>query len=126
MAIACYSIFAHKRLQYTVGPLCLAYSINHLERMPQMIRTLLAGRVMQWFGVCSFSLYLWQQPIYYAVIEGRLPHIAGLAAAIAVGALSYYLFENPMRLYLNRKWSERRALTAPVALPVSAAEAPIV
>ncbi|NHZ79418.1 acyltransferase family protein [Massilia sp. CCM 8695] len=122
MAIACYSIFAHKRLLFTIGPLFLAYSINHLERMPQFIRQLLASRVMQWFGVCSFSLYLWQQPIYYAVIEGRWPHMAGLLAAIAVGAVSYYLFENPMRLYLNSKWSERRALPAR-SLP--AAEAPV-
>ncbi|MDQ1924584.1 acyltransferase family protein [Massilia pseudoviolaceinigra] len=123
MAIACYSIFAHKRLQYTVGPLCLAYTINHLERTPQIVRQLLSSKVMQWFGVCSFSLYLWQQPIYYAVIEGRFPPMAGLVAAIAVGAASYFLFENPMRLYLNRKWAERRPLPAATA---ATAAAPIV
>lgn len=113
LSIVCYAVFAGKRLNYTLGPLCLAYTINHLERAPQIVRQMLSNKVMQWFGVCSFSLYLWQQPIYYAVIEGRLPHLAGLGAAIAIGAASYYFFENPMRLFLNQKWSGQRAL--PVA-----------
>ncbi|NHZ40077.1 acyltransferase family protein [Massilia aquatica] len=112
VAIACYSTYAHKELQYTLAPLCLAYSINHLERTAPIIQKLLAARVLQWFGVCSFSLYLWQQPFYYAVGAGRIPHLAGLLGAIGLGALSFYLFENPVRLYLNRKWARRRARPA--------------
>ncbi|WP_167237006.1 acyltransferase family protein [Massilia genomosp. 1] len=112
VAIACYSTYAHKELQYTLAPLCLAYSINHLERTPLIIRQLLASRVLQWFGVCSFSLYLWQQPFYYAVGAGAISHPAGLLGAISLGALSFHLFENPVRLYVNRKWAERRARPA--------------
>lgn len=109
VALLCYSIYDYKGLQYTLAPLCLAYVINHLAIAPTIVRAALATPVLRWFGLCSFSLYLWQQPFYYAYrFDAMLALAPAMAGALLIGAASYYLLENPVRLYLNRKWSERR------------------
>lgn len=108
VALLAYSVYAHKGLQYTLAPLCLAYAINHLSIAPAIVHAALSNKVLRWFGLCSFSLYLWQQPFYYAYELYGMRLMPALACAIIIGAISYYVLENPVRLYLNRKWAERR------------------
>lgn len=99
-----YSVFTQSGLD-TVAPLCLAFSLVYLDQVPQILRMLLSSYVLRWFGTCSFSLYLWQHPFYLA--RGANPFLAA-GLAIGVGALSFYIFENPLRLSLNRAWNVRQ------------------
>lgn len=121
VALLAYSIYAHKGLQYTLAPLCLAYVINHLSGAPAWIHAALSNKVLRWFGLCSFSLYLWQQPFYYAYEMYGLPLVPALVLALVTGAISFYVLENPVRLYLNRKWAERGISKEPLAVPVPSA-----
>lgn len=94
-------------LDRTLAPLCLAFAIVTIDCVPPIFRSLLSMPVLRWFGRCSFSVYLWQQPIYLVVLERRLNPVFGLALAIALGAVSFYCFENPLRIKLNHAWSSR-------------------
>jgi len=113
VAVFCYWIFAwhgsaQPVLKYTIAPLLLAYSINHLAQAPALMRRALSSRILCWFGTCSFSLYLWQQPFDQAFRALKLPALPMLAGALVCGAVSFYCLENPLRLYLNEKWATRK------------------
>lgn len=107
MSVLCFSMYAHKAAALWLSPLCLAFAVNYLHLLPNLLLRAISARWLQWFGCCSFSIYLWQQPFFVAVNEGRLNPVLALLASLGVGALSYYLFENPLRHYLNRKWAHR-------------------
>ncbi|WLI88912.1 acyltransferase [Massilia sp. R2A-15] len=108
IAMACISTYKHRGGQHIIAPLCLALAINYLDKIPGMMKTALSNPVLGWFGKCSFSLYLWQQPFFVAVVSDELPKLIGCTLAIASGAISFYAFENPVREKLNRKWTTRK------------------
>ncbi|RYF50455.1 MAG: acyltransferase [Cytophagaceae bacterium] len=116
VAVFCGKYYSYRGLHITVVPLCLAYVVNHLDTMPDLFKKGLAFPLLGWFGRCSFSIYLWQQP-YFLLVErnGASPSVY-LAFAIATGAASYYLFENPVRIFLNRCWDKRIRSRSPVAV----------
>lgn len=73
----------------------------------------LALRPLVWLGLVSFGTYLWHQPLLFFlgyVHFGALPWwlvLAGIAASVALGALSYRFIERPVR---RRQWLARPAL----------------
>lgn len=90
-----------------VSPFLLAFSINHLAQAPLAVRAALAAAPLRLLGICSYSIYLWQQPFYrylkgHAAADGEA--LLLLSAALAVGAAMFYVFENPIRRYLNKAW----------------------
>ncbi len=93
--------------QVVIGPICLAIAVNFLAWLPQAAKDMLSYRPFIWFGKRSFSIYLWQQPCYRAVADGDLSAPAGIALALGLGLLSFHLFEDPLRISLNRAWSRR-------------------
>jgi peptidoglycan/LPS O-acetylase OafA/YrhL len=115
MLLHWWSVPGMVRTLFGIGALALA--VNLLDRAPR-----LAQRVLEWYplrqmGLWSFSLYLWQQPFYMAVHRHELPAALGVALGLACGVASFYLVENPARLFLNRRWD------APRPAPSSAPEA---
>jgi peptidoglycan/LPS O-acetylase OafA/YrhL len=67
-------------------------------------RTLLSNRVMVWFGLISFPLYLWHWPILSFVrIVGESEHppreirVAAVLASIVLAGLTYRFVERPIR-----------------------------
>jgi peptidoglycan/LPS O-acetylase OafA/YrhL len=53
------------------------------------------GRVIEWLGVRTYSIYLWQQPL---TVCGWLPHLlhpVGALLATLVGGVWFHLFERP-------------------------------
>ncbi len=60
-------------------------------------------------GIWSYSIYLWQQPFFhYGVKDGEIFPFAGpvlAAVAVGVGVLSFQFIEDPIRAYLNQRWS---------------------
>jgi peptidoglycan/LPS O-acetylase OafA/YrhL len=103
-AIMTYSAIAPVYIEQVAGPLLLAFTINHLEDTFYWIRGILSNPLFTWFGTCSFSLYLWQQPFYLALRGHHIDSGAyAFLLALITGAASYYLLENPSRIYLNKK-----------------------
>lgn len=103
----CYIYSTPLSLRFTVAPILLGIVVNHLQELEGIARSLLTNRVMKWFGACSFSIYLWQQPFFeYAyAIPGGLA--GGLVLSIVAGMLSFYVLEQPLRKAINAKWSAK-------------------
>ncbi len=108
IAVACISTYKHRGGQYIIAPLCLALAVNYLDCVPDLVKTALSNGVLRWFGKCSFSLYLWQQPFFILAHKSYLPPLVAAVLGVAVGALSFYAFENPLRIKLNSAWSNWR------------------
>lgn len=64
--------------------------------------SLLSGRLFQFVGQWSYSIYLWHWPIIVLLQEMGVGHdpvwtIIGIIASVVIGALSYYWVETPAR-----------------------------
>lgn len=74
---------------------------------PKLALDILSLRVLTFFGLVSFSIYLWQQPFYILAalhggqVGGKLAYPLMFAAALGAGLVSYYLVEDPLRRRLN-------------------------
>jgi peptidoglycan/LPS O-acetylase OafA/YrhL len=87
-------------IKYSLGTLCFALVVNHAAYLPQAVRTFLSNKFLVVFGVCSYSLYLWQQPFYKGIHGwGSRPFM--LIGALTAGFFSYYLIEKPARKWIN-------------------------
>ncbi|MYM68840.1 acyltransferase family protein [Pseudoduganella sp. FT55W] len=66
-------------------------------------RYLLGNKLVAWFGLISYPLYLWHWPIlsFLHILEGpllsRMMRATALAAAVALAWLTYYFVERPLR-----------------------------
>lgn len=106
--LLCYAPHAPYLAAPALAPLLLAVSVNYLDSAPALLLRFLSLRALRWFGLCSFSLYMWQQPFYKAMALYGLPRTAALALALAAGAAMFYVFEDPVRTRLNRAWTGYR------------------
>jgi peptidoglycan/LPS O-acetylase OafA/YrhL len=113
-ALLCYLPGAPYLAAPGLAPLLLAVAVNYLDCAPARLLRLLSLPLLRWFGLCSYSLYMWQQPFYKAMTLYGLSRPMALALALAAGTGAFYLFEHPVRRYLNRTW--QRHLTRPVQL----------
>jgi hypothetical protein len=70
-------------------------------------RVVLANRLVVWFGLISFPLYLWHWPLlsFAHIVEGDMPsrliRISALALAVLLAYLTYHFVEKPMRSPLH-------------------------
>lgn len=99
------TIWVPDLVKYSLGTALLAVAATHLSVAPVAIRAVLANRGLVWFGVLSYSIYLWQQPFK----ELRENHglVTCLVGAIAFGSASFYLLESPARRFLNAHWTRQ-------------------
>lgn len=108
LAICCYSNLAPWYSAWLFSPFLLAFTVNHLDRIPDFFKTILSNKQLQLLGVWSYSIYLWQQPFYYYGVKfGSGFSMFGLILLIPVmfvALLSFYYVENPLRKYLNNHW----------------------
>jgi peptidoglycan/LPS O-acetylase OafA/YrhL len=103
-AVSCYASFAPWWCRILFSPYLLAFTVNHLSETPRWCQAGLALPPLRLLGIWSYSIYLWQQPILGHYFFGNDAHVISCAAAIAAGAASFYLFENPVRTWLNKRW----------------------
>ena len=93
-------------LRYSAGPLLFGIAIVTLPCAGGWLTALLELRVLRWFGLMSFSLYLWQQP--FMVASQNAPpsmRLLCLALAVLTGLASYHMIEQPFRRWLNARFA---------------------
>ena len=92
----------------TLSPFLLAFVVNHLTEAPPVVRRILSSAPLRFMGICSYSIYLWQQPFYqYRETLPDMPIeqvLLLLFMALGMGIFMFYRIENPIRAYLNRVW----------------------
>jgi len=49
---------------FSLSPLLLAFTLNHIQESTRIFRALLENKIVRLMGIWSFSIYLWQQPFY--------------------------------------------------------------
>ncbi|QFR38823.1 acyltransferase [Candidatus Gracilibacteria bacterium 28_42_T64] len=107
LAMSTYSWFAPWQASFVLSPFLLSFTVNHLDKMPSFVNAILTFKPLRYLGIWSYSIYLLHYPFYiYGVKYGDSPYVAGpplLFLSIVIGALSFYIFENPARTYLNKK-----------------------
>lgn len=101
LAAFCYTRYAHWAMKITLAPAALAFAVNHIQAS-KIATTFLNLSWLRQLGLWSFSLYLWQQPLYKA--KGLLTAPGALALAVLVGILSFTMLEQPARRWLNEHW----------------------
>ncbi len=104
LALCCYVDAMPRWLTWSVAPVLLALAANHLTNVALPIQKMLCWRPLQLLGLYSYSIYLWQQPLYmyHQLLPGGL--LTGLILALMVGCLSFHFFENPLRQWINTRW----------------------
>ena len=101
-AMSCYSSSAPWWSSFIVSPFLLAFCVNHLSETPHFVRRMFGFQWIRLLGIWSYSIYIWQQP-FYKFQKQFLPGVA-FFVAVAVSICSFYLFENPVRAWLNKNW----------------------
>ncbi|MEE9444360.1 MAG: acyltransferase [Cocleimonas sp.] len=92
-------------LSFSLAPLLLAFTLNHITEIHTLFRKAFELKAIRLMGTWSFSIYLWQQLFYsYKWLIPFAP-IGGIVISIITGALSFYLFENPVRRWINNRWT---------------------
>jgi peptidoglycan/LPS O-acetylase OafA/YrhL len=101
-AILCVTLFGMemKPLVIATGALLLVPCLMAYLSGRPMIG--IFGRVMQWLGERTYSIYLWQQPLTLCNFLPNLLHPAGAMLAVAAGGVWFHYFERPF-LSANRR-----------------------
>ncbi len=94
----------------TVGVGLFALAVNLLPQAPDAIKQVFSLKPLKMMGLWSFSIYLWQQPFYLYVHKNGMSGLLAVSLAISCGIASFYILENPARLYINRVWGRSDAI----------------
>jgi len=101
-------------IKFSVGTGLLSVAIVCLPMADRRILRLLETRWLVLMGTCSYSTYLWQQPVLKFADDGTWQRVVLAPIAVAAGYLSYRFLEDPIRRTLNRVWSVRQPKSAPM------------
>lgn len=113
-ALILFSVFFFDRTIYYPGfyalaPVMGAVMLIWAGQHAWVNHHILSNRVMIWFGLISYPLYLWHWMLlsYTRILESAEPdveiRIAAVLLAILFSWLNYHLIENPIRFNKNNK-----------------------
>ncbi len=94
-------------LSFSLAPILLAFTVNHLEDTSGLFRNLLSLKYLRLLGVWSYSIYLWQQLFYQYSYKLPGGELSGFILSIIVGAISFHLYENPVRSWINKRFTNK-------------------
>jgi len=115
----CYVTALPLWLTFSLSPILLGIIVNHLQEIPARLSQILSSRFFRFFGMLSYSIYLWQQVFYQYAYKFPGGKMTACLGAVILGALSFYLFENPLRHWINKKWSANPVYRGQAGFPVS-------
>jgi len=92
-------------LSFSIAPILLAFTLNHITEAHRFLCTVFELKVFRMLGMWSFSIYLWQQLLFQYKWLIPFAPVGGILASILVGAISFYFFENPIRTWINNRWT---------------------
>ena len=109
LAVASYLQIFPKELRAIVAPCMLAFAVNHIGAASEWLLAIFRNVALRYVGLWSYSIYLWQQPFH----ESRaLSSPVALGLALLTGVVSYYLYETPIRQWLNQHWKPKRSASS--------------
>lgn len=94
----CYLNAVPELARVILVPALFAFSINHVDRSAAMAK-FLETRALCMLGLWSYSIYIWQQPFFK--FKGLTGAPVALFLAVLCGLASFYLYEAPIRDWLN-------------------------
>ncbi len=104
-AFSCYLDDLPKWLNFSLAPIFLAFTLNHITEAHGLLRKFLELKFIRLMGTWSFSIYLWQQIFYQYKWLIPFAPVGGVVVSIIVGMMSFYFFENPIRRWINNRWT---------------------
>lgn len=104
IAFLCYLDSVPIWCMFVFAPILLGVAVNHLLDASRLVKNALTSVPLRWLGILSYSIYLWQQIFYklYYALPGK--EVTGFILSIIVGAGSFFIIENPVRNYINKRW----------------------
>lgn len=99
-------------IKYSIGTLLVAFGLSTIHRCSTLVLCVLSNSTLRYFGILSFSLYLWQQPLYLLQDDYPKAALLALLGLLAIG--SFYMVERPARRFLNEGFQEMRPSWKPI------------
>ena len=91
-------------MKYSLGTSLLAVAVATAPAAHKAVQKVLSFRTLGWFGMASYSIYIWQQPFAHSQLNWSF----ALLLALACGTVSYYLIETPLRRRMMVMFSRSR------------------
>ncbi len=104
--LLCYAEALPLWLIFSVSPVLLSIAVNHLDNLHKPLNWILTVAPLRYLGIYSYSIYIWQQFFYEYAWVYPMPKPLVSLLTIAVGVLSYHALENPVRKFINTRWSK--------------------
>ena len=100
---------------WAVLPVAGSLLIISAGKQAWLNRTVLSSRVLVWFGLISYPLYLWHWPLlsFASIIEGEFPVVI---VSIVLAWLTYVLIEKPIRF---GKYAKAKTFTLLIMMTIS-------
>lgn len=95
-------------LSFGLSTVALALAVVGLDTSPTFIRRMLSFWPLRAVGLCSYSLYLWQQPFYKLQHFGHWTVLLALFCACLCALVSFFLIERPARRLINAWFEQSR------------------
>ncbi|WP_306391395.1 acyltransferase family protein [Telluria beijingensis] len=92
-------------VRIVVSGVAFALAINTMHAAPAWLRSVFEWSWLRKLGQYSFSIYLWQQPMYQLCRDIDLAPALGVAVALLSGLVAFHLVERPLRSWLNSGWA---------------------
>lgn len=88
-------------MELTLTSFLLAGSVNGIDYAATAYKKIFENTMIRFIGITSFSIYLWQQPLF--TLNERVSSLVLLPAVFVLALGSYYLVEQPARRYINKQ-----------------------
>lgn len=102
--IFCYTDYVPWFAKTVFPPFLFAFTVAHLNESSQILKNIFNFKALRLLGIWSFSLYLWQQPLYYYVKSHDYAvgmSCIGVLLSLIMAITSFHLIESPARSAIN-------------------------